>query len=139
MKQKSIYILLFLLLSSPLLSHAAQTTEGTEFWLTFMNNGQMFAFDTGLHFKLIVSSRQKGHMTVTNPQTGWSNTLSVTTNQIGEMVIPNEQAYTYAAEIVENHGLQVTATVPISLYASNYHEYTYDATIVLPTTALGKD
>ena len=139
MKQKSIYILLFLLLSSPLLSRAAQTTEGTEFWLTFMKNYIFSATNGAMQLKLIVSSRQNGHITVSNPQTGWSNTLSVTANQISEMVIPNEQAYTYAAEIVENHGLQVTATVPISLYASNYHEYTYDATIVLPTTALGKD
>ena len=58
-------------------------------------------------------------------------------NQVAEYVLPNEQIYTYNAGVVEKTGVVVTSTAPVSLYAANFREHTYDATIVMPTTALG--
>ena len=120
--------------------HAAiPSTEGTEFWVTFMNNHNTQVSSSELQLKLIVSARENAMVTMSNPQTGWTHTMSVVANQEAEYVLSNEQVYTYNAGIVEKTGLVVTTTAPVSLYAANFKEHTYDATIVLPTTALGVD
>lgn len=117
----------------------AQSTEGTEFWMTFMNNWNAPVGDEGLVLKLIASSRQNATITVANPQTGYSNTFDVKANSIAEFIVPHEQGYTNDILSKSRRGLRITATAPISLFASNFHEHTYDATIVLPVTALGTD
>lgn len=139
MQTHKIYLslMLFLLFASG--RSLAQTTEGTEFWVTFMNNFERVSGDTGLTLSLIASSRQNTTVTVTNPQTGWKQDFTVSANQVSEFVVPHEQGYTYSAGTVEKRGLKVTSTAPISLYASNFFEWTYDATIVLPKDGLGKD
>ena len=118
---------------------ALQTTEGTEFWVTFLNNFNQQAGSEAMTLKLIASSRQDASLTVTNPQTGWSVSSAVSAHQITEITIPHEQGYTYGDEVVEQRGLKVTSSAPISLYASNYVAHTYDATIVLPVEALSND
>jgi len=115
---------------------SAQTTEGTEFWATFMNNVDM---PSGLTLKLIASSRQDATVTVANPQTGYSQNFTVQADQVAEFIVPQEQGYTFASGSAQKRGLKITSTAPISLYASNFYEFTYDATIVLPVTALGTD
>lgn len=117
----------------------AQNTEGTAFWVTFMNNKGTPEGDSGLVLKLIASSRQDAVLTVTNPQTGYSASFSVQAGAIAEFALPHEQAYTAYAGSVAQRGILVTSTQPVSLYASNFQEHTYDATIILPETALGTD
>ena len=48
---------------------ALQTTEGTEFWVTFLNNYSQPVGSTEMTLKLIASSRQDASLTITNPQT----------------------------------------------------------------------
>ena len=118
---------------------ALQTTEGTEFWVTFLNNFSQPVGSTEMTLKLIASSRQDASLTITNPQTGWSVSSAVSAHQMTEITIPHEQGYTYQDGVVEQRGLKVTSSAPISLYASNYVAHTYDATIVLPVEALSND
>ena len=128
---------LFLLMLCSITHAATPSTEGTEFWVTFMNNFNTQASSDELQLKLIVSSRENATVTMRNPQTGWQHSLQVVANQVAEYVLPNEQIYTYNAGVVEKTGVVVTSTAPVSLYAANFREHTYDATIVMPTTALG--
>ncbi|MBR1631580.1 MAG: PKD domain-containing protein [Paludibacteraceae bacterium] len=104
-----------------------------------MNNENTPPGSGVLELKLIASSRQNATVTVRNPQTGWNQNFTVQANAIAELVLPHNQCYTYNAETVEQHGLTVTSTAPIALYAANFRAHTYDATIVLPTTALSTD
>ena len=133
------YIFLCLLLSITAVCLGAPTTEGTEFWTTFLNNEDTYEGSYELHLTLIASSRENATVTVQNPQTGWQSSFVVSANQVAQMEIPHKQCYTYNHGVVSKRGLKITSTAPISLYASNFREYTYDATIVLPATALGKD
>ena len=110
----------------------AQNTEGREFWLTYLHNLR------NADLSLIVSSRSNTIVTVNNPRTGWNASFSVQAGQVTQFAIPSEQAYMSSNGQVEQKGLHVTSTASISLYASNYADYTYDATLVLPVTALGK-
>ncbi len=116
-----------------------QTTEGTEFWVTFMDNFSMPPSDSILTLKLIASSRRDATITVANPQTGYNKNFSVKANEVAEFVVPHEEGYTFYSGSAQKRGLRVTSTTPVSLYASNFYEYTYDATIVLPIMALGTD
>ena len=128
-----------LLLSAMTVCFAAPTTEGTEFWATFLNNENTSEGSSIMRLSLIASSRENATVTVQNPQTGWRTSFSVMANKVAQLDIPHAQCYTYYQGSVQKRGLKVTSTAPISLYASNFREYTYDATIVLPATALGKD
>ena len=130
---------LFLLMLCSVAHAATPSTEGTEFWLTFMNNQNIPASSDSLQLKLIVSSRESATVTMRNPQTGWSASLLVGANQVAEYVLPTSEVYTYSAGQLEKTGVVVTSTAPVSLYAANFKEHTYDATIVMPTTALGAD
>ena len=135
MKQKWLYIVL--LLSCALRVQATpMTTEGTEFYLTFMTNLNHRENSTSLELKLLFSARETGTVTVSNPQTGWQTTLTVAAHTISECPIPLQQGYAVGNERVEKKGLRVTSTTPISLYASNYADASNDATNILPVTAL---
>ena len=137
--RRILFILHLLLLSSLMACFGAQTTEGTEFWATFLKNYTNHTGSTGMTLTLIVSSRENATVTIQNPQTGWQQSISVSANRVAEYIIPHNQGYTDAAGNVQKRGLKITSTAPISLYASNYDDATYDASIVLPTPALGKD
>ena len=115
---------------------AGSSTEGTEFWLTFMSNLKWQASDNALQLKLIVSSRYTTSVTVSNPNTSWSTTVNVPANGISEVAVPVIQAYTTQVEKAAQTGLKVIAAKPISLYASNYADASYDATNVLPLASL---
>ena len=135
---KKLFVILSLLgclLATPLRA-AEASTEGTEFWLTFMSNLKWQASDNTLQLKLIVSSRYTTSVTVSNPNTSWSTSVNVAANGISEISIPVAQAYTTLTETAAKTGLRVVSSKPISLYASNYADASYDATNVLPLPAL---
>ena len=136
---KRIYLLLLSCLFLMPLYAFSETTEGTEFWVTFMKNHTYGVGNSSVIHKLIVSSKVDTEVTVKNFQTGWSTTFSVQANVIGELIIPHQQGYSYYGSTVQDKGLYVESTNPISLYASNYASATYDATIVLPVTGLGDE
>lgn len=118
---------------------AAQTTEGTEFWVTFMDNSAIPEGGSEVTLSLIVSTRYDANITVLNPQTGWQTTLSVTANGVAEIPIPHTQAYSCYEDEVDNKGLYITSDAPVSMFASNFRELSYDATIILPISGLGTD
>ena len=135
---KKIYFLLVSLFFSVSL-FSSQTTEGTEFWVTYMNNALIIDETEGLALELIVSSRNNATIAVENPRTGWKVTSSVSANTIKKIAVPCEQGYVYNPATIYDAGIRVTSTAPISLYASNYYNASYDATIVLPITGIGDD
>lgn len=112
---------------------AVPSTEGREFWLTYMRNIRQG------ELSLFVSSRQQAIVTVENPQTHWTTSFAVQQGQTAMCSLPREQCYIASDGQVEQKGLRVTSTADISLFASNYADYTYDATLVLPITALGNN
>ena len=120
-------------------SFALPNTEGTTFWLTYMNNFRSEANDEALHLKIIISSVSANHITLSNPQTGWKDEEYIEGGQMTEIEIPHNQAYTVQAGKIEPHGIVVQSRSPISLYAANYRSYSYDATLVLPYDALGTE
>lgn len=131
---RTIWMILLMLLAVSPLTAATPTTEGTEFWVTFLKN-----YRPNADCSLIASARENATVTVENPRTNWKGTFTVNAGSVANFSLSASQCYMESEETVDKKGLRVTSTAPISLYASNFEEYTYDATIVLPSTALGKD
>lgn len=118
----------------------AQSTFGTDFWLTFMPNLRLEQEHPERALYLKMSAERACSGTVTNPRTNWSSEFNVAVNQITTLEIPFEQVYDEeASDTILDIGLHVVATDSISLFAFNFREYSLDASCVFPITALGDD
>ena len=127
-----------------------QSTEGKDFWVTFLQADQDANND--LILSLSISSREDCQVTIANPFTGYSENVTVTANQMqlvelyeGNVLVSNARSamkttgkvcYAVNSEQVDTCALHVTATANISLFATNYKRATFDATNVLPTASL---
>lgn len=144
----------------------AQSTEGTEFWATFLQADHRDSDNKSISLSLTISASETSEVTIDNPYfpgksvsvaidggTASSKTLpftvTVNANQATEVQLytgtaqstntNNEFCYTRKAEVVDSTALHVTATKPVSLYASNYKPASFDAANILPVSALQKD
>ena len=127
-----------------------QSTEGKDFWVTFMQADQDPNND--LTLSLSISSREDCEVTITNPYTGYSENVTVNANQMqlvelytGNVLVSNARSamsntgkvcYAVYSEQADTCALHVTSTANISLFATNYKRATFDATNVLPTASL---
>lgn len=128
--------LIAILLGGPHLS-MAQTSVGTDFWLTFMDN-----IDTTMGSQAIsifATSDRPCVATVTNPNTGWNQSFPVSPTTDNRVYIPLRQAFTTSSNVVTNTGLHVTATDTISLYSITQGYPNLDYAGILPTQMLGTD
>ena len=117
-------------------SGLAQSTVGTDFWLTFLPNYDGDANE----LSLIVAAQRPCMGTITNSNTNWGKQFYASAGTTTVVTIPKTQASNNnSSDNIINAGLHVTSTDSISLYASNFAEYTFDVTDVLPTQSLGSD
>lgn len=127
------------LLSLGMLPVMAQTptTQGKEFWASFMRNGYNSFYGNYDHFTLIASAKHACTVTVTNPNTNWSESFNVQENGVSTYYVNRTQGYNDQMGGVAAKGLFITSTDTISLYIANEAENSYDAANVLPASALG--
>ena len=130
-----------------------QSTEGKDFWVTFMQADQDPNND--LVLSLSISSREDCQVMISNPYTGYMENIYVLADQpqkvelySGNVLLANARTtmansgkvcYAGYSEQVDTCALRVTATSDISLFATNYKRATFDATNVLPTALLGDE
>ena len=120
-------------------------SEGTVFWCTFMfqdNWGDNYLpgqIDSSI-LELMISSRFNTPITISNPNTGWEITTNIKQDSLQRIVIPKKQGFCEAFDgKIEQKGLVIKSLQPISVYASNFHYASFDATNVLPLVALGNE
>lgn len=132
---------------------AGQSTEGKDFWVTFLQADQDPNND--LVLSLSISSREDCQVMISNPYTGYMENIYVLADQpqkvelySGNVLLANARTtmansgkvcYAGYSEQVDTCALRVTATSDISLFATNYKRATFDATNVLPTALLGDE
>ena len=124
-----------------IMGHAQQipTTQGKEFWLSFMRNGYRNVQNPNLQKEkliMIASAKRACTVTVRNPNQNWEESFNVENNGVTTFIVPDTRGYNdqYGKS---NKGLLVTSTDTISLYIANEAENSYDAANVLPSNALG--
>ena len=119
------------------------STQGTEFWVSFMSNGYKDRWDgTWLRIQLLISAKDACSCTVTNPRTGWQRSFDIEANSAYLFdEIEEQQAYIemYEAEMVMDKGLLITATDTVSVYCSNIAVFSFDVSYVMPTESLSDD
>ena len=152
---RSFLAVALLVLCSATFSAKAQnsSTEGREFWIALTKaNG---AEGTDKYFPYIaVSAKEACSFTISNPNTGWSigpievgaNSFtqinSVNGNGNGRNEIPKTQWVDLSltnTQTAQNLGLVLTSTKNVSVYVASRMEYSFDASNILPITALTGD
>lgn len=116
-------------------SGLAQSTMGTDFWVTFIPGSSV----EYRQLSLILSGPRSCSGTIVNPNTSWSSSFNVNANTTTILDIPLEQAYQETSDCIINTGLHIVSSDTISLFASNFKEHSFDVTNVLPTESLGSE
>lgn len=112
----------------------AQSNEGTDFWLGFMEH-----FDVGQNAMVVmVTAKANTTGTITMPQMGWSQNFSVTANQVTQIRLP-ANAENLGSEAIAGRGVHLTAQTPVSVYIHQYHSFRAEASIVLPMEAIDRE
>lgn len=135
---KRLVSIVLLLLSFTL---QAQTTKSNDFWVSFLVNGSQSGID---ELSIIAVGDQTCNLTVENPVTGWSTTVTLTASAYANLTsatvaIPFDATFSPVASVVSNRGLHVTSSAPVQLYAMNRREYSCDIATVIPTVELGTE
>ena len=140
-RENSILLFLFLLLFVPRAFSQDISTEGTDFWVSFMGNGYKAHFPYYVLTQVMISSKRACSGTITNPNTGWTKDFEVDANATTLIDIPEEQAYNEAStyETIGNKGLMIVASDTVSVYCTNIAYDSFDASYVLPLQALADD
>ena len=138
---KRLFCSLFFVFVGVVMGFAQQipTTQGTEFWVSFMRNGyrNSTAPNPQKEKLIMIASAKRGcTVTVRNPNQNWEDSFTVGNNGVATFLVPDTRGYNdqYGKSY---KGLLVTSTDTISLYVANEAENSYDASNVLPVNALG--
>lgn len=127
-----ILCLLFLFAASQAL--VAQSSEGRDFWFTFLRHR-----DAGrTNMVAMISAREATSGTLEMPGTGWSQPFAVGANDVTLVTLPNA-AETLPSELVTNNAVRLRANGTVSLYIHQYFGFRSEAALVLPVAALGKE
>ena len=114
---------------------AIPSTEGTDFWVTFLRADA----DAPTRLKLTISAREACDVKIENPNNGFSQTQKVGDNSCTELEMAHSNCYSSQSETPTYTALHVTSTKEISLFAGNYRNKSFDAANILPTAALLDD
>lgn len=144
MKRFRFVVIAFLILCISLPSAWAQntSTQGKEFWLSFMHNG-FKDHDLGgwVINQVLISAKRDCSGTISNPLTGWTTDFNVSANSITTVEIPENQGYhaTNIYETIAQKGIKVQADDTISVFCTNIAYVSFDASFVLPVESLGDE
>jgi gliding motility-associated-like protein len=128
---KQLSILLFLL---SFVTLVGQSNEGTEFWLAFMEHR-----DVNANAKVVmITSKYDADFTLSIPGLGVSTASSVKANEVRLLTMPlNTEVL--GSERIQNLGIKVQSTLPVSVYVHQYANFRSEAAVILPTTSIGKE
>ena len=127
------------------------TTQGKDFWLTFLHNSNYKQASNYMHSEsgystkdaeitILISAKNACQCTISNPHHNQQKIVSVYPGVVTQFLVKRNEfnAYNSISDFsnAKYTGLHITSTDTVSVYASNFHEYSYDVTNVLPTEAL---
>ena len=134
--------ILLTFIAIPSIFAQSTSTQGKEFWVSFMYNGYTDVNGGGLRaLQVTISAKRNCSGTISNPNTGWSQEFNVEANSIRNIEVPRAQCYHERNndETISNFGLKIVASDTISAYCANIANNSFDASFILPTVSLGED
>lgn len=133
---RTAFILIALCLSSSLLAQDF-SNKGKDFWIGYGNHVRMFTGTPAEKMQLYITSDVATTGQVVIASIGFSQSFTVTPNQITTIDIPRSAAL--VNDGLYNHGIHVTADKPVVVYSFIYVSAISGATVCLPTSTLGRD
>ena len=135
---KKRFALLSFLLFIGISAFAQNSTQGTEFWFSFMHNGYKENEGTWVETQVMISAKRACSGTIVNPRTSWSQAFTVDSASVVVLPVPETQGYNENNEgIPSDLGLLLTATDTVSVFIANCATNSFDASFVLPVESLG--
>jgi gliding motility-associated-like protein len=119
-------------------SSLAQNSQGTDFWLAYMENLTL-EFNDAPRFAIQVEASQLTEGSIVVPATGLTIPFTAPANEVTEVFLPDAAWYTLGSELVDNKGIRIIADQDIRVSAMHYRAYFSESTQVLPTAALGTE
>jgi hypothetical protein len=119
----------------------AQTTLGTDFWLSFGQNSVNPADKVDLQVRIVAGETAKVTFTFTDLPDA-NRTVTILENTIYTLSLNNDEknaVYMISSLKALKKSLHITSDKPVTVYALNNITVSSDATNVLPTDALGKE
>ena len=138
---KKRFTLSILLLLACIAVSGQNSTQGTEFWFSFMENGYKYNDRGWVENNVMISAKRACTGTITKPDGSLAPIpFSVGNNGITYINIPEEYAYNEDnSEVVSNKSLVLRATDTVSVFISNIATFSFDASFVLPVESLGSE
>ena len=115
----------------------AQTTAGKDFWLGFMYNDSGIRRPITLTVYVSAPSHTTGNVSI--PSSHWEQHFTVESGKGAAIDIPSGIGMARKSEQVEPRAIHVEADDTVACFALNYSPQTADASVILPTKALGKE
>jgi gliding motility-associated-like protein len=114
------------------------SNKGKDFWIGYGNHVRMFNGGAQLEaMQLYITSDVNTTGTVTIASIGFSQSFTITANQITTIDIPRSAALMDHG--IYDHGIHLTAAKPVVVYSFIYVNAQSGATVCLPTNTLGKE
>ena len=133
-----VQLMLLLLLGATQLF--AQSTVGTDFWVTILPIGDDEHSQSTVEPFIKITGDRACSGTVTNPYTSWTEAFEVTEGQATVINIPIEQAYAQdSSDCVLETALHVETTDSVSVFVADYRRGSIDVSCALPVSSLGSD
>ena len=140
------------MVSNQVSAQVQSSTEGQDFWMTFMRADQSAS---SLTLSLLITAKENCTISITNPYSGYSVTFQIIGNAStpielyagpadassarSAMATSGKICYAINSEQVDSCALHITSTSPISVVAINHIDKSMDATSILPTQSLGSE
>ena len=135
---KKRFTLSLLLLFIGISAFAQNSTQGTEFWFSYMENGYKYNGGAWVETQVMISAKQACSGIVSNPRTSWSMPFTVDDESVVVLSIPENQGYNENNEgAPSDFGLLLTVTDTVSVFIANCATNSFDASFVLPVESLG--
>jgi hypothetical protein len=139
--KKKLALFLVISLLACITVNGQNSTQGTEFWFSFMENGYKYNNGNWVENNVMISAKQACTGTISKPDGSLPPIpFSVGSNGITYINIPEEYAYNEDnSEQVGYKSLVLRATDTVSVFLSNIATYSFDASFVLPVESLGSE
>ena len=115
------------------------STQGTDFFFSLMENGYRDNSTSNRKYKAIIAPKEDATVTFHYYANNSDVQYTVSAGTTREIELTEALVYHDTPGDQKNRTVRVTSTADISLYISNEANNSFDASIVLPTTALGAD
>jgi hypothetical protein len=119
----------------------AQTTQGTDFYVSFGNNNKKSITDVSLQIRIVATKATR--VTYTFTQNGSQGYRDIAEGEVYTLVLTEAQkGYVYQPAPLTGSSkmsLYIHSTEPVTVYALNQVNFSTDATNLLPVNSLGTD